>query len=203
MKQVRRQALILFASATGGGLLGAGLMLATDGAAGDMVPGPAFLAVALVIYMVSIAGHELGHLAAGALAGFRPLLLIVGPLRIERADDRVRAGLNRSLALAGGLALSAPIGVHDLRRRTIVLVAGGPLASIMLGVQCLAFWSASSAFLEARGSLAAAAAFSLLLGGVVSLAIGIVTLLPMRVGGFYSDGARLLRLLRDDDETAR
>ena len=201
MKQVRRQAITLFAAAIGGAALGAGLMLATDGAVGQFVPGPGMLVVALMIYLVCIGVHEAGHMAAGALVGFRPLLFIAGPLRLERHDGRVRASLNRSIAMAGGLALCAPVGVHDLRRRTIALVAGGPLASLMIGVQCLLLWSVLSPLLH--GPTAGAAAFALLLGGAGSLGIGILTLLPMRVGGFYSDGARLLRLLRDNDETAR
>jgi hypothetical protein len=45
--------------------------------------------------------------------------------------------------------------------------------------------------------------FALLFGGVGSLAVGVLTLLPMRTGGFYSDGARILRLMRDDNETER
>lgn len=203
MKRMRKQALTLFASAIGGGLVGAGLVKVTGGAASAVVPGPGVLGVALVLYLLCVVAHEAGHVAAGAFAGFRPLLLVAGPLRIEWTSGRTRVRLNRSLALAGGLALCAPVGVHDLRRRTMVLVAGGPIASLMLGAQCLAVWSVLSPMFDDRAGFGAMAMFALLLGGVISVAVGLITLVPMRAGGFYSDGARLLRLMRNDEETAR
>lgn len=187
-----------------GALAGAviGLIAARSGAAAPsfgLGTGGTITLVALVplLLFVVIAAHELGHIAGGLIVGFRPLLFIVGPLRVERtAAGGFRRGLNRSFAMAGGLAASAPVGMHDLRRRMIVMVAGGPIASLMLGTQCLVLYEATSSI----GGLVAA---SLLITGLVSLAIGVVTLVPMRTGGFYSDGARMLRLMRAGEDTER
>jgi hypothetical protein len=163
------------------------------------------LAALPVIYLLSVAGHELGHVLAGRLAGFRTLLFMVGPLRLERGPDGFRAGFNRDVLMAGGLAAMAPVGVHDLRRRAVVMVAGGPLASLMIGTQFLALYQATSAFLfrSGAGFIPVLAGITLLAIGMSSLLIGLLTLLPGRSGGFYSDGARLLRLIRASDETER
>lgn len=203
---IRRQALALF----GGAIVGAIIGMAAIGMAGDRLPtvgggtGPLVtLLLTLAVYMLCIGVHEAGHLVAGVLVGYRPLLLIAGPLRVERAGRRARVGLNRSIALAGGLAVCVPVGLHDLRRRTLVMAAGGPIASLLLGVQALALWTATASFLARGGALASLANLGLIALGIGSLAIGLVTLLPMRTGGFYSDGARILRLIRASEDAER
>lgn len=205
MKQgsARRQAAVLFAGAIFGAAVGIALARLSDGLAGQPIPVVAALLLAVVLYVACIAAHEAGHLAAGALAGFRPLLLIAGPLRLDRAGGRTTVSLNRSVSLAGGLAVCTPVGTHDLRRRTMIMAAGGPLASLILGVQLLALWMALSSMLGAGGTAASVTSFALVFGGIGSLALGVLTLLPMRAGGFYSDGARILRLMRNDEETQR
>lgn len=157
----------------------------------------AFIVLLPLLLLVVLAAHELGHVVGGLIVDFRPLLFIVGPLRVERTTaGGLRYGVNRTIGLAGGLAASVPVGMHDLRRRTIVMIAGGPLASLMFGTQCLALYQTTSA-------IAPLTAAPLLTLGLLSLAIGIVTLLPVRTGGFYSDGSRLLRLMRAGEETER
>jgi hypothetical protein len=159
-----------------------------------------------MLYMLVIAVHEAGHVLGGMLVAFRPLLFIAGPLRIERdSAGHARIGLNRSFSLGGGLAACTPIGLGDLRRRAIVMVAGGPIASLMFGTQCLVIYMATSSFLTRPDSpfVALLAVLGLLFLGIGSLLIGTATLLPMRSGGFYSDGARLLRLVRGGDDTER
>jgi hypothetical protein len=165
------------------------------------------LVVALIplLYMLCVALHELGHVLGGRLADFRMLLYIVGPLRIDRTPHGLKAGFNRSILLAGGLAAMVPIGLHDLRRRAIVMVAGGPLLSLMGGAQFLALYQATSPALFAEGSafIAKLTGLTFLVLGGASLLIGLITLVPSRSGGFYSDGARMLRLMRTGDETER
>ena len=197
--KVGRQAARLLGGALFGALIGIALGVLGGDALAPIIPGPGSVLLALALYFVCILGHEAGHLAAGALAGFRPLLLIAGPLRLERRNGRTVASFNRSVPLAGGLAICTPVGIHDLRRRTMVMAAGGPLASLLLGVQCLLFWMA----LSSLGAAASVAGSALLLGGIISLAVGVLTLLPMRAGGFYSDGARIMRLMRNNEDTTR
>jgi hypothetical protein len=164
----------------------------------------ALIAALPLLYLLCIAVHEAGHVAAALLVGFQPLLFIAGPVRVERVAGRFELGINRTLALAGGLAVCTPVGMHDLRRRTLIMAAGGPIASLMFGVQCLALWLATSS-LTRPGDGIVANLFHVTLAflGIGSLLIGLLTLLPTRAGGFYSDGARMLRLLRQGEETER
>jgi hypothetical protein len=163
------------------------------------------LALGLLLYMLAIAVHEAGHVLAGRLAGFRLLLFIVGPFRMERSPDGFRYGVNRSIMLAGGLAAMTPAGLHDLRQRALIMVAGGPVLSLMAGAQFLALYQAASSWLfrDAAPFASQVAGIALLILGGASLVIGAVTLIPGRAGGFYSDGARMLRLMRATEETER
>lgn len=158
-----------------------------------------------VLYMLAIAIHEIGHVLGGKLVDFRMLLFIVGPLRVDRSTGELRPGLNRSVLLAGGLAAMVPVGLHDLRRRTLVMVATGPAISLMAGAQFLAMYQAASPWLFRPGGTFAGQflGLMLLILGGSSLIIGLVTLIPSRSGGFYSDGARMLRLMRTTDQTER
>jgi hypothetical protein len=159
----------------------------------------------LLLYMLCIAAHEAGHVLGGRLGGFRLLLFIVGPLKVERTPDGFRAGVNRSIMLAGGLAAMSPVGLHDLRQRALLLVAGGPVVSLMVGAQFLALYQAASPWLLRDGApfVSQVGAIALLVIGGASVLIGAVTLIPGRSGGFYSDGARMLRLMKATEATER
>ena len=187
-------------AALGAAMVEVGVRLLPDGDAslGTLI---AFLLALPLLFLVIVAAHEAGHILGGLIVDFRPLLFIVGPLRIEWTPDGKRSGLNRSFTVAGGLAAMAPRGLHDLRRRTMVLIAGGPAASLMFGVQCLALWLALSPWLmsESAGSVRRGIAGVLVFLGLGSLLIGVLTLVPARSDGFYSDGARMLRLLRRNE----
>lgn len=180
------------------------LMLRLPGTA--LPPGlPAWGAVAIVagLYLVYVTVHEAGHVAAAMLVGFRPIVFVVGPVRLDRTAGRTILSLNRSLSLAGGLAICLPVGTQALRQRMMVMTAGGPVASLMFGVQCLAVWVAASGALARGGPAGAVAGFTLLTGGILSLSLGVITLVPMRAGGFSSDGARIVQLMRNDADTQR
>jgi acyl-CoA thioesterase FadM len=146
----------------------------------------AFVLMALGFWFLVVLIHEAGHLAGGMLAGFKPALLIVGPLRLSWVDGRPQASLNRSLALAGGLASAAPDDDRDLPRRMLLMVIGGPLGSLMVGLLALAA-------LPFAGGLAWLVLFT---GAALGFAVTAVTLIPLHAGGFSSDGARIGMLLR-------
>jgi len=152
---------------------------------------PVFIAVTAVVAYVGIAVHELGHVLGGVIARFRFHLYVAGPLRVERdeATGRLRVGFNRVVSLAGGIAAMMPTGTHDLRRRFALVLAGGPLASFALA---LAAWAP----LGLGVSLPPLADVVLGMTALVSAGLGVITLIPMKGGGFTSDGGRLLRLAR-------
>lgn len=149
------------------------------------------LAVVLGLWAV-LAVHELGHLLGGMSAGWKPALLCVGPLRLDFGPRGVRTSFNRSLGTWGGLAASVPpVGMahpQGLAR----MVAGGPLASLLLALLA--------------GALAFASQGLWSLGwGLLSFASGAIvlaTLIPTHLGGFRSDGAQLLAVWRRDPAVA-
>ncbi|HEX8360245.1 MAG TPA: hypothetical protein VF613_09060 [Longimicrobium sp.] len=155
----------------------------------------AMAAVVVAAFPLLVGLHELGHLLGGMAVGFRPLLFMVGPLRIERDGERFRAKLSFKGAMFGGLAACAPTDTRDLRRRTLWLIAGGPLASLAGGL----FFLALRPLLDAP-PLADAL---LLIAGLVSLLIAMIAAIPGNAGGFYSDGARIIRLLRGGPDVER
>lgn len=161
----------------------------------DLTPGELIGLIVLIapIWLLVVLAHEAGHLAGGMLAGLRPALLIVGPLKLTWVAGRPRPGLNRSLALAGGVASAIPDTAHQLRRRMLAMVLGGPAGSLLLGLGALA------AVPLASGLPAAA----LLMAGILALTITLVTLIPMRADGFSSDGARVRMLLRGGPDAER
>ncbi len=141
--------------------------------------------------------HELGHLTGGLLVGFRAFLLIVGPIRLERASRGWRVALNTNMALFGGLAGSAPTDGRHLARRTAVMVAGGPMVSLLVGIGAAVALVALDLLPLDRDTpfSSVLSVFGLLCVGGTSAAIGVVTLMPLTTSGFLSDGARLLRLI--------
>ncbi|MBC8163730.1 MAG: hypothetical protein H7Z42_21185 [Roseiflexaceae bacterium] len=147
----------------------------------------ALLVILIGSWLLAILVHELGHLIAGMLGGMRPLLLVVGPLRVQREGDRLRVGFNRSLALAGGIAACAPPDDRNLRRRMAWMIAGGPVASLLLALA-----GAGLVALQNNSTLDAIGLVLAFMSGLICA----VTLLPLRSGGFNSDGARLLMLAR-------
>ena len=133
----------------------------------------------------SIFFHEFGHVLGGIVAGSKPVLLLAGPLKLVFSGFFPGISWNKAFSTWGGLAICIPRDGKVTRRGSWILVAGGPVAS--LGTALIAYAFASN--LEG--------AFSLGLGfyALVSLAISFGTLLPIRSGGFLSDGAQLLDLV--------
>ena len=182
-----------------GMLVGAALgyfgMSAYDAAASSNEVIGWLLAVLVLLGLpLAILLHELGHVGAGRLNGFRLSMLVVGPVRLESVRGRLRLRRNRSLAMAGGVAVMLPDGAERLRRRMAWLVAGGPAASVAGGALLLA----ASLALPGTGPVAATVRFAVAGIGIASLGIAVATLIPGRTAGFDSDGLQLIRLIRND-----
>jgi hypothetical protein len=149
------------------------------------------IAVPLVIFGV-IAWHELGHLIGGWLSGFQFMFYAVGPLRIDRHGDGVKVSFNKTLALWGGIAASMPrrkVSIDEMRQGMLRMVAGGPGASIVGGVVGLG----AGLLIRVEQPLAS---MLLMTFGAISSVTALATAIPNAVGGFVSDGARILQLLR-------
>lgn len=147
---------------------------------------------ALVFLLVLV--HEVGHLTGGRLAGFRAYLLLVGPLRVERVRERWTVGLNPRIATWGGLAASAPDDARNLRGRMALYAAAGPGANLLSGIAVLAVLVAWA------GSLPPVLHAWMIAFTLGSFVLGVLTLIPGQAAGMYTDGGRLLRLLRTGPE---
>lgn len=165
-----------------------GRMLKHSLAASERAHSPLALLWLPVCLFVVVLVHELGHVIGGRLAGMRFVLLVAGPLKLMNPGGRLRLRLNTQLALAGGIALMLPRTPDRFREQMLWVVAGGPLASVVLAVAGFA----SMPFLHGTPMLVA------LLLGFLSAMIAVATLIPSSAGGYASDGAQLLGLRRHD-----
>ncbi|NVO86522.1 site-2 protease family protein [Hymenobacter terrestris] len=160
--------------------------------------GVAKFGVALLALWAALALHELGHLLTGLAQGFRFLLFVAGLLGVRRhpRTDRVQFYLNRDLALAGGVAATAPTrrGPH-LRRQLAAICAAGPLASLLVAVGALTggqYLLGTAALASPTGRVGI---FFLIVLGLSSGLLLLATTIPTRTGPFFTDRARFFRLL--------
>lgn len=170
-------------------LMASGLSLATASTVDFVLSFSAFV----VMLLLSILLHEVGHLLGGRLVGFHFVLLIVGPFKVQRIGQQLHYGWNRQLNLAAGLSASVPKDQRHLRRRMLMMVAGGPAISLLCSGLALYFVLRATAWPPGL----------LLLFGAMNSAISLLTLLPLPTGGLASDGSRLLLLLRGRPAAAR
>lgn len=151
----------------------------------------------LSIFLVLLI-HELGHVAGGLLGGNTFALLIVGPLRVEVEEEKLRWRLNKSLGAFGGLALTMPNSTENFKRRRALTVAAGPGASLLLALFCLGL-----VFLTGPSFLEGAFRFFLICLGFLSLTIFLATIIPMQAGGFLSDGMQLIQIFSNNPSAKR
>jgi hypothetical protein len=140
----------------------------------------------LLLILVVMAIHELGHLMGGFSRGMKFLLFIVGPFQWIKTPDGIRFSLVFNLGNFGGLAAAMPDPNREFSPQMKRLIISGPLASFMLtiiGVLAGLLLTGKPAF------------YFYFIGGL-SFLIFLLTALPFRAGGFMSDGMQLLELMR-------
>lgn len=156
-----------------------------------------FIAAFVGAVLGGILCHELGHVLAGSLAGFRFQALSAGPLVASRLSDNWQIQWVNSMGLWNGMTIMSPSGPNGLRARAVIFVVGGPLGSILCGAVSLGLMVASPQ-LHWSG---AAEFFGIL--GVIELVNGTANLIPFRVPGGFTDGARLVQLIGKRPEGQR
>jgi hypothetical protein len=145
----------------------------------------------LLIYYVTLVIHECGHVLCARLVGHRFLLMIAGPLKIERTRRGIRASLHKSIKIYQGLASSLPLDAHHFRGKEIFVYAGGPLANLLqaLVFAACSFWPGFAVFSSLPLILRLMAGFALL--------VALTNVIPLRTSdGFLTDGAGILLLLK-------
>ena len=135
-------------------------------------------------YAVAVAVHEVGHVLGGGSVGWTARFVRVGPVCWTRIGKSWRIGWTpRSSWLTG--KVETVLGPRD-RWRLVVFLLAGPAANIILAA-------------VAGGIAAAPIPLPLRCGagllGVISLCLGVLSLVPLRERGEASDGLNLWRLL--------
>ncbi|WP_037321227.1 M50 family metallopeptidase [Salegentibacter sp. Hel_I_6] len=149
------------------------------------------IALLLIIPLVVIGIHELGHLITGVYLGFRLELFILGPLGIKRDEDKIKIYFNKNIAHYGGITSTIPRkdSPENNRKFALILLAG-PITSLFLSI----FLGALYYTLEFQFSK------FLLIGSLTSLGIFLVTTIPNKTGMFFTDRKRYQRLTKDGPE---
>jgi hypothetical protein len=159
-------------------------------------------------FLCLIAAHEVGHLLAGKAAGLSFARFTVGLLTVERIEGRLLVRLNRLwFQPAAYVVAGLPAGNTSIRRWA-TMVAGGPLANLLICVFCLIAASIinpgptdmipsearpgwRSVALLMPGNLTTA---WLNVAALISLGFGLGTLIPGRAAGLRTDGGQLFDL---------
>ena len=184
------------------GLLGATLFERLAGGFDVAVPPLLGLLVGFVVLaFLVILVHEFGHVAGGKLAGFRFFMLVVGPFKLVREGEAVRLRLNKALNPGGGLALLLPDDGEEVSvRRMAMYIAGGPVMSLVGGVVLVGVMTVLS---KVAGGALGYTGFFLSIGALLSIAIGVITSLPLPSKGFANDDTQLLDLIRGGNKAER
>ena len=153
-----------------------------------------FLGIPALGLFAAAASHELGRLAAAVSCGFRVVLLKIGPVRMgRRAED---PELHSGDVLPLGIFVLEPRRSDHLRRRLLLLSASG-----FFGNALLAFFVEGIADIMPLGFVMQ---FSLHTAAAISVLYGLASLLPdVDRKGNFSDGARIIMLLKDDERAQR
>ena len=147
------------------------------------------------VFFAVIGFHEAGHAFMGVKVKFDFRMYIIGPFMWEKEQNGWKFKWNKNVNTAGGLVVCLPTDRENLSKRFSLYAAGGPLASLILSIMSyLGYRLLSLAGTDGNIMLKVSASL-LLLMSVMSIAIFVVTALPLHNGGFSSDGARVLRLL--------
>lgn len=155
--------------------------------------------------LLAIFVHELGHLVAGQIAGFRFLSLAMGPLEIRRDAGKLRFARAPLLGGVAGYVRMVPGPTDRLDRRLRLYILGGPIASLLYAFLAYGLFLAARPW-SARGAPIGAyfgylAALCLL---VMALAIVPGALLPFTTrSGTPTDMKMLFQLSSSTPEQAR
>src|SRR5215472_8774022 len=123
----------------------------------------------LLFFVAAVFLHELGHAAAAVMVRFQVQSFAVGPVMMHREAAGLR--FRRTRIKIGGLVTIVPVGLHDLAKRMLIVVTGGPASSFLLAGLAFAAGRSFGGPLQSSWMIP----FSL-----VSGAVGIISLVPMR-----------------------
>lgn len=152
-----------------------------------------FFVLAWIVAVIVIAAHELGHLASGWLSGLRFESVSLMWLWIGRQNRSFRFRIRRH-ALAGQASMSLR-SMLRARRKLFWFVAGGGIASLLLGIVAIR----TSSFIELHCPEPIPAMWSGM--AYLSLFTALLSVIPIPQGYYFSDGQMLKMLLTSAEGT--
>lgn len=151
------------------------------------------LAVPLLALLASVAVHTTGHVIAGRFTGFDAVRIRIGHFTLR---DR----LEPTDVLSVGFTVMRPRNAERLRQRLALLVLGGPLANLLMPL----LLEAGLRLAQGRQGNYALVPAGIHFFSAISLLSAIGSLLPdINSSGNFSDGTRLLMLLKNDFRASR
>ena len=158
----------------------------------------AFLVFYLGASLMILTSHELAHVVAGRIVGFHFETVRVGPFALVKSAKGLKFKLQGRHGLDGMAAMRID-RLGRLRRRLGIYIAAGPVANV-LAVPCVWLFFVSQALDKWQHSVGK----FLLFWAALSVVIAIVNLIPyQRENGMFTDGARLLSLVRSGAKARR
>jgi len=135
--------------------------------------------------------HEAGHAFTGIALGMKLRAFVVGPFQFRAVEKRWRFAFRPTQLLAfSGAAGLVPLDPNESRWNEVAVIAAGPFVNLLTGA------IAGALAYSAAGAPWASLWEYFALFATVSLVAGVVNLIPLRPEGLYSDGARILQILR-------
>src|SRR5271157_651667 len=145
----------------------------------------------VIILLIVIVVHELGHAVVGSALGMKLRAFIIGPFQWRIRDGRWKFQfLPAKFLSAGGATALVPTDPHQSRWSQISMIAAGTVVNLLTGLIALgvALTAKGNSYEHYWGFLAY---FS-----TISLIAFASNLIPMHSETHYSDGARIYQLLR-------
>src|SRR6266478_6323146 len=149
-----------------------------------------------LVLVLAIIVHELGHLSAGWVVGFRFGSVQIGPLSLCIEHGVLKARLRLEMTALGYAGMQVN-RLLRLRRRVLVYLAAGPMANLLAVPAAVLLFNHAFPQLGNTWVAIPVAQFAF-----ISLLLGVLSLIP-RQSALMSDGARIEMLLRSHDRSRR
>ena len=148
--------------------------------------------------VITVLAHELGHLAVDRAVGFRLRFISVSRMILLRHPGGWQMLWSRQIAWLSGACSAIPRNVIGLKRNVVAVMAGGPVASLLLALVCF------SLFIANQGSDQSGWNPHLAFMAVLSTQVFLLNSIPLAdARGTMSDGARIRAVLKGGAEGAR
>lgn len=152
--------------------------------------GASFYLQLVLVDLIIVLVHELGHTFTGLALGMKLRAFIIGPFQWRIRDGKWGFQFRPAgFFSSGGATALVPTAPRQPVANQVCMIAAGPFASFVSGIIALC------AALTAPGRPWEPAWFLLACVATLSLIVGALNLVPFQTGTTYSDGAQIYQLL--------